>query len=818
MKSKKIYYSLAVFLILFFCALSLRSQEKIMFRPLKYDSPHRTIDTRPVGDQERDQVMPWFVVSIHENAETTTSPGGSQKKKSLKFGELFYVTGEERNYLRIAKDDRRQDFNLSRHAEDYGWVHKDHVLMWQRALENQESKISLKGLILNTTRTLLDGRQINYQRIEAYRDPGLKIAAGFEAKLFEIFYVFRYSNDRKSVLLGRSPFFSERQYGMDQIAGGLIGWVDIDRVLEWDHRVALEPNFNPDAVNERARRGIKSTIFTAAEGGGPDDCARSFSAGTVPADCLVAWDDDIYDSDGDFERKPGYWRRFPVIGDPGTDIYKVSVMGELRGELGQTIRQEVDAEVRQRLNQLIGNVRNINVVFAIDGTNSMQPYYQSVINSVQRIVDDFERTGADYKNLKFGYVVYRDYLERDRLLETRQLTNNSQAIINALRNVDARDFHDIHVHESVYYGLRAAISQVLVDPNETNILIHIGDAGSHYRNDPSQVPQQVIVDLISEFKVHYIAYQVHHRTDHVAYDDFPRQVKEIMTKSSQALFREWQQLLGSAVVSEQPVLRQINPNISRIENGHPMLLIQSDRGRELDLTYLENEITRAIEEIDKYTDNVVERAREMLERGRGIEVIAGETGGTYASSFSGGMYNFLVRLGIDEDVLKDYYSSNVQLVLDGYASRNHASLNRPIFTPVLLLTVGEFHRIINSIDRLRAVTQATGDRRELLYNVWVELLKRHVGIQPQGFYDRLSLEEAAQMVFGVPLRSSMLQQIQLKDIHDHAVFPNTELARYMNQIDFKHRQLNAIANSRDYQFSFISNDILYYWIDVDLLP
>lgn len=797
---------------------SLVAQESILFRPLKYDNPYRNIDTDYVPISERDNVMPWFVVATRENTTTTATPGGYEVMNTLQYGHRYYVVDEHGAYIRVAKDDRRRDFNLSSRAVDLGWVHKNDMLLWNIALINPETNIALKAMILNTTRAL--GSDLDYRRIQAYKDPERTIPTKYEARVYEIFYVYRYAERENSMLLGRGPYFSERDIDSEGFYGNLIGWVDVDRVVEWDHRVAIEPNAQPDAVRERHQHNIRTKIFNAHQAGQEDKWAIEYLNGRLAADAEIAWDDDIYDSGGQFERKPGYWRRFPVIGDYGQEVYKVMVMGELRGELG-VIAEEDDITVRQKLNELINQIRNINVVFVIDGTRSMGPFYESAINSVQRIVDIFEEVGQDEhssKMLRFGYVVYRDYLERDRLVETRQLTTNAQMIIDQLRLIEARDIHDIYPHEAVYYGLKTALNQVFTDPHQTNILIHIGDAGNHYRDDPSQVPQSEIVRLLVENFCYYIAYQAHHTRNHVAYTDFPRQIREIMSQASGRLYDQWRMRLGEDIIGERPFLRDVDRNITRVENGPPMVLISSNRGEEMDIRYLENEITRAIEEIDRWTDLVLEQARVMLEGGGGINVVAGESEGMYASSFAPGVYNLLLRMDIDEDLLRNYYTQNVQLVVEGYTGRNHVNLNRPLFTPVLLLQRMEFMRILLNIQDLRTSSSESGDRRDLLYNSWIELLRRHIGVKPDAYYDEITLAEAASMVFGVPMRTSMLQQIQLKDIHDRSIFPDTDLNRYLRNIEFKSRQLERIANTQNYPYSFMSNDILYYWIDIDYLP
>lgn len=813
MVMKKQYFWSFIFLLGFsVCLNSLVSgQQRIMMRPAKYDSPHRNVDWRPVG-QGQSSSVPWFVVVAANNVFTTTAPGGSQRFKSVDFGEIYWVVEEEGNYLRIAKDERPQDMNLSSRAENYGWVGKEHLLLWQRALQNPESKISLKGMILNTTRAL--SRNVSpSSRIQAYKDPDMRIPANFDSKIYEIFYVYKYSPSGRSVLLGRNPFFSARQQQIDEVSGNIVGWFDLDRVLEWDHRVAIEPNWQPDAMNERKNSNVIATVFNPTPGGNPDRCAKDFASGRTLSNCDVAWNHDILD---DFKRKNGYYRRFPVMGDFGVDVYKISVMGELRSQTG-VISEGVDVNVRQSLNQLIERIRNINVVFVIDGTSSMGPYYQSVINSVQRIVQLFEAGGEQHKELKFGYVVYRDNAERNRLVETQQLTANAGQVVNRLRRVNAGDELDADKHEAVYFGLKTAMTQVFSNPDETNILIHIGDAGSHYRDDPSQVPQREIVDLMADNQVYYIAFQAHHMEEHQAYIDFPHQIRAIMAAASLKMYDNWVERLGQSITPEKPVLREVRTNVHRIENGSPMVVLSAGRGNQMDVKTLEDEITTAIGEINDYIDKVVERTRQVIERGEGIQVVAGQSEGIYASSFAPGFYNMLVRIGLDESVIRGYYDQNAQLVSEGYAPRFHPQLNKPAFVPVLLLEATEFHGIVSRVRRLRQATQA-GDQREQLYSAWIELLKGHVGVRPDSYFQEITLENAASIVFGVPMRSGLLQQIKLKDIHDPAVFPNTVLGRYLAQIDFKSRELDRIANTQNYEYSFKSNDILYYWIDVDILP
>ena len=157
------------------------AQERILGRPVKYDIPIKNMDTRPVGDDQRDMAMPWFVVAINENAVATSTPGGSGRNRPLSFGQYFFVVGESADYLKIGKDGSSgASLVLSPDADIYGWVHKDDVLMWNHALINPETNISFKGLIMNTSR-ITGESTIDYTRVQAYKDPAMNHPTGFEA-------------------------------------------------------------------------------------------------------------------------------------------------------------------------------------------------------------------------------------------------------------------------------------------------------------------------------------------------------------------------------------------------------------------------------------------------------------------------------------------------------------------------------------------------------------------------------------------------------------------------------------------------------------
>ncbi len=801
-----------------------------LMRPEKYRLPYKGIDKRPVTEKKDLDSEPWMVVCDNESTYTTTLPGRGERKKDLHFGQHFFVAEEQGMYIRIVKDRFIQGEIFSDHAEDYGWVNKYDMLIWQFSLSNPETRIAAKAIIMNTQRLLDEAGQsrIDYDKVGAYKDPELRNPTDFEARMFDIYYIYKYSRDNGAVLLGRKQYFGQQDFRGITPTTGLVGWVNINRIIEWDHRVAAEPNWNESAIRERQKQGISAQIFSPAIArGNPDQCAKEFIRGNPGSDCHVIWDDDIGLQGGRVQRKGGYYRRPPIIEFCETEnIYKLMVMGEARAETGYTLDEEMFADRRRELNEWIAKRDNFNIVFVIDGTTSMGPFYESVINSVQSIVDLFNHRAGEHRELRFGYVVYRDWAHNamNRMIEQRSLTSNSHEIISLLRRVEADDFGvDPYVEEAVFFGLKEAISELFNDPYETNILIHIGDAGSHSRNDPSYVSLNEVVDLISKFQVRYIAFQAHHMDPHPAYNLFTEQIKEIMQKSSARIYNGWVNEWGSEFVNtymaEPPAIRQLERNIYRVDNMESMVLIDTDYNTAFNIRDLQNEITRAIDEIESYTTTLAESSREAIEGGAGLQFIPQKTESRYTSSFAAGMYNALLAMGYDKSMIEHLASSSTQLALEGYTSMTHDHLSEPLFLPVLLLHVLEFNRLMYILDQLNSHHLTSSyDKRQNLRNSWIEVLRVHLGRDIEGRYEHISINDAHRMVFGVPSRASILEEIFLEDIHDRDKFPDDQLNRYLRSISFNLTELQNIQADLSYPLMFMSNNIRYYWIDVDLLP
>jgi hypothetical protein len=263
----------------------------------------------------------WIVYSDRDRNITYKKAGDSDIKTEISFLDEFYVLEEEGDFLRIVKDDNIRQFTLSKSAVDYGWIHKDNLLLWRRCLTTRKGRIDQKAMILNTLAHLLTPNAEDEPNIVRFkRGPSQSSdKSGIESNLFQFFFVYKVTEE--FVLLGKEIRIPTSQQDRYQ---AMVGWAPKIRLTFWNSRVALEPNWEIAAVAERKRTGFRAKIFLN------DHYAKDYKNRKKVEAKNVYWDADPLST----ERLIGEWRRFPVLGIVQNDpsIMEVGVLLEKYNE------------------------------------------------------------------------------------------------------------------------------------------------------------------------------------------------------------------------------------------------------------------------------------------------------------------------------------------------------------------------------------------------------------------------------------------------------------------------------------------------------
>ncbi|MCD4745508.1 MAG: VWA domain-containing protein [Bacteroidales bacterium] len=802
MKQFKLILLLCIIPVLGFNQSTLKGK-KVLHLPEKYLEPFE--DVVLSESDIRQKGVPWEVYSDRIGNKTTKTPGENDNFKSLKFLEKFYVIEEYEKHVRLVKDSKIDYYGiLSSEAIDYGYIKKENLLLWSHCLLTVEGKINKKAMVLNTIETFRSREANNVIKEIApfYKNPELSIKANRESRLYEIFYIFKITD--KAVLLGKKDRISAGA----NISELIIGWIPRNRITFWDHRIALEPNWKEKAAKERKNEKKKTTVLADVV------MAKKFGNGEKVRSRAILWDNDTYT-----KRSIGDWKRFPILDMYEKDnYYLIGLMGELRSDNGE-LSQMQQATVNRSNQTLRSSKRNINLIFVIDGSASMSPYFGSVSKAIERSMQKMVASKKHiYNNIEFGAVVYRDFLDGEKMYELQPLTKRYKDITLWLNNRVAGNWGDKDMPEAVYFGIKKALKSVGLPKNETNVIVLVGDAGNHHREDETQVNKDYLINLLSQYGCHFMAFQVNNDDKYDTYDEFKIQIKDLILETALNLTKNDKSKKTSKLFnySDKPAFIKAGYNCDTL-NSAPILAMLSypDKGKKLKSEELEQEISKFINYVDAYVNDFILLIDKVFEGGSVEEVfsenVITKNTNKNASAFKSTFIYYLSSLGISDDQIEIMCEENVQLYTEAYTPINVKGLKEPPFQRVLFLNKLELGNLIRILNKL-STAKSSGDRRKKLVKTWIEILQSHIGGISEEEIKEMDLEEINNKIFGLPGTSKLLKDTKLKHLEDPSVVNENQIGRYIMSIDIKFSKLSGIFNAPFDTYSFRSNDETYYWI------
>ena len=286
---KKIYHLLLLLLI----SNALPGQNgkiAILKLPADYTTPYDTLNVNVKSNNSQTSEN-WYVFSDRRNNKTYANPNTLKELKTANFLDRFYVVKEQDEYVHIFKDNNPGESTTDQ-AEDYGWIKKENLIIWHKALFNSRN-IQRKAMILNTIEAVKKALVSGEGSIaKFYIDPFLKIPNDRVANLYTIFYIYKFYPNAEtptSVLLGSKTLISSDNTGED-----IWGWVSFAKLTSWDHRVAVLPNTGEEAIAERKNSGIRATVLC------DENEARQFRDRKKTDPTCIFWDKDKYYKSNEF--------------------------------------------------------------------------------------------------------------------------------------------------------------------------------------------------------------------------------------------------------------------------------------------------------------------------------------------------------------------------------------------------------------------------------------------------------------------------------------------------------------------------------------
>ncbi len=771
----------------------------------------------------------WKVLSVVGGGHTYSQPDSNSQltSHSVDFLDPFYAVDARNGFMRIVKDEEPQGFNLSVSVMDYGWIHIENLLIWQHCL-NTVNNVNRKAMILNTIQSIKDKVSLDETSFE-FRDGPYPRAkpTGKIARLFDIFYVLKQSEDNRYYLLSDRPLipFIESMQITDNMKNAIWGWISVELATPWDHRVALEPNWEEAAKRERRQKG-KIAFFNGERE------AYEFSQGnTTNIDPILVQDPIDIDSARLEEGRPiGEWRRFPVlrISSRYENIFLAGVMGEVhsfvRGENVDISNPYAEAEIQKGITDAVTKLKNVNVVFVVDGTLSMNLYFESIRKAINKSILEMEHR---WKNeFRFGGVVYRDFKEKES--EWRRTYPLNLGNRQCADWFSGKEYHkdDTDQPEALFYGIDGALS--LFDQEhigQLNILIIIGDAGNrrNYQGDSIRVEMEQLVEKAAKYNCDILAIQFHNDSRYETYKDFTKQIIKLIENTHMSRQREKEK--------DDPDYKEHKWEINHLSNEieHKLAfgkisgdVYEMEPNKVMNCNALDDHIVRFIGGINESND-LIEEAFEEVKKGRPIKVVLEEMREKASETAQVFMYEtrILEKLGIDKDVyelLKD--RERFQLYTPLYTAEKPVGYTYPLFKNVLFMSGEELEDMVRTMEAV--VVPKTGlvsEQRVALYYAALDILESYFGEDFEAI-ESSTLDNLINYITGaLPSRTmGIIGQVKIKEIQDPKAFPDPLVIKWSERVHASYDQLYDIKRSKKFLRSFESHGSKFYWIDEEILP
>jgi len=783
-----------IFAILLFCPFGLFGQLTSVRQPLrmpyKYLKP--TFETTADFKSTKELTNQFWNVWIDRKGVQTSNG------KYPQFMQRFFVIDEKETKIHIVPVNDSFDNSLgefTKEPEDYGWIEKNQCLLSPHALYSSKTNFRIKVMTITNMQMIqkeIERIREGAKKLAFFDSPTLTNPNNNETPLFEIFYIMKKEGPR--YLLSKRPNIST-----GRAEDFVNGWVDTASVQIWEQRQSLEPNGDVDAAKERQSANLKCSVFANTQ------AAESFASSSTALSPF--WSDDHYS-----KGYSPYWKRFPIFFKNG-NIVETAVVSSLFGTNGKTVDPGIQLELEEMYNNQRQKSRSINLVFVVDGTQSMGPYIESVRQAV--IASSRALQTSDNK-FKFGAVIYRDYVtpENDDCYKIQFLTDQVNIFSKFLLtiNPDEPACIDNTTSEGLYLGLKKVEDVLRGKEKETNIIIIVGDSGD--RSGPGRITEDDVAPLIGKFNCGILALQVHYNID-PSYDDFILQLRNIGERNGDeisSMLRQNYGKLNLPALNSQPQWIQtsarkrtfFNLEHSPVSGG----LQYAKRGQAINPDTARNEIKAIISQTDEKNNNLLKDLEKLI---KSVDNKV-DTNGT---RFTAETINMLMKIGYSTDQIGVLMQQHYQFLIRGSTPIQIDKMRTPLYNYVLFLDQEELDDVWNSLNKITIPNKTSSDRREALKRSWQDMLRANYGVSPEEISNK-NLAELMNLVTGLPSPNPLLQKYKLDDITDKIRLSDDEFDRVVDQIKIKRDLLNKMAGNKE--FMFLSNDKAYYWIPQRYLP
>ncbi len=849
---KRFLLALMIIISLFAVTLQAKNIQKIYRKkykkplnmPRKFTIITNELDTK--ADKNYSQEL-WIVYSDRKDNAIYQNPDlNSPILGKVGFLDAFYVAAQTDDFVLVVTGSLKKG-KFNKNVKYLGWIPKRKLILSKHSLKNKNF-IYKKALVINSInhiKEVLSKKNIN--TLAYHEGPGIEYPERDTSRVFKIYFILKTNKTEKNeptmyLLARKSLLYSSIDLNKAKLLNEKIvmGWIPASSVTPWNHRVAVEQNWDVDAVLQRKKYKTPALIFLDK-----DKLIKGNSL-KLKDKIVLLRKDRFYETDLEFyknnrkklqdvlesKRLDGYNMRYPIITDYGNDIYTVGYIGDVYISKLKKLTSTQEAEGQKIISKLKREFSKTNIVFVVDATNSMTPYLKTVSLAIESVMQSL----ANDKNTRFAGFIYRD--KGDPLPEPVKLTNDFAQVADFFKN--QRGFSKQKPFpENMYEGIITALEQSGMKPGQHNSIVLITDVGDHKYNEKKY--HKKVVDLLNKYKCNLLAIQVGRKSrtpeEKDANDDFYIQTTKFIYDAINQSAKE----LG---LPKPPLMEPGNIYRSFYEYSAKGPLFQAkvlplENHVVLKKRQLKNYILTFIKSVQKNTQKVLENL-DSIAQGKGLKEkkINQKAHRLTGSNFERNdleqlTLNMMKMAHLDLNLIDKIKEKRFQLYVNGIIKNRYKlpnnELSYPLFKKVILISANDLRRLhtifgecfndeyrINEPDNVR------------LASGWKEFISKLVGNfspeQKEAYKDLNSktIAELTKIAFGIP-GVSEFSSMTLNDIlalNPSRYEDRQKINRLKAHIREKYEKLGQdVLNKGDrYKYSFYIDDVLYYWISSDDLP
>ncbi len=762
------------------------------------------------GQNTKSTNIYWEAYSDCDNNVTYMSSSTSSPKcGELKFSQAVRIAKIDYNTgMALVYSDPQKNIDyphISGDAEFHGWVPMKRLLLWSGCLANKHGILN-KALIcvnfeaykkLTSNAGSLD---VGYRRPNK-NGPMVSIKSGTAR-----FYFIMKRENGMALLATQSTM--EGTYSREL----LYCWIEEQNYVPWNQRTCLEPTWDTEAVEYFIKQGIKTQSFY-------EDIALTNRIGgesipykkTLPADMLYMSSDEW----DDMFRWPGSKLRNPILDGSTKDIWNLSTFVAPGGGVNPIDSEE--QKIMEENKRVLDNKLKYNIVFVIDGTDSMNPYFPQVRDAIKSSLTYFD---AEWQ-VKIGVVVYRNKADGDRITEFRPLTPRDKIghVAEYLDKVETKSVGFTH-EEALYTGINTALDKMHFKDGESNIIIVIGDCGERIEGPDTQ--RDNIVARLVEKDIHLMSFQVNNVSGITAYSKFTSQMNYLIRNSMLRNYKKYittendksRVAVNFANVTDAQN-RKIGYEFSVVSDGKLLnedqtLYIGASRNVHPDV----NGGKMPIEELQPLIDKAVKDFREIIQNQ--LDLLVSKMNQVDNPLVTNG--TFVTDAYVNAKI-KEVGNKTVNFV--GYTRKTHSS-GHNYWAPVLFIEDKELQELLKMLEPVKqAADQSQVDYREPYIAALRALVASITGMNASDpTISKMTPQEIMNMAGGITVDVGSLQSYTLDELNSPDVVDNPTYKSIIDDFSKKVEELRYIADSEDYRKRYAKdfNGECFYWIPVDRLP